>query len=559
MAAPPIVAVRSHNTTNALVARLVGGQTWTQLGGNCGTSNAETTDLLTTKPCDRGCQFGNDFYAWQQNVIYRYNPDTDAWDSAYTAPSMSTANGYGLHSGLYVVYVNDVPNLIGIYISSGSTTRYVIYNGSSWSSGEASASQYEVNGPVIVYKNTLFYTSWDQAKVHQFDPSAPSYTTYNVTGAGSMYTSVGEFFVHNNDLWYLGPLYPSGSTNLSAGLFKFSAGAFPLQQSLTGVVQGGGGNHVARAKWTVLNFGTDTIYAFITGTATGAAYYAGTYCIKLVWNGSSWTQTDKTDPVIPSALRAPVTGGNSAYEVIRWYVLLDIDTNPASPAAYLWFNSCASADSWVYYEWNGEGSVLSVAGTVGAYGIVMPMVIRGGGERVFSSGEPSVEITGKAKGSGGMEISFKAFGDPVILSHGTVTGTFSEGETVTGGISGATAVITRVNSSAQTLEVGNVQGGPFNSSETITTAGGSATTNGAQSGGTTSYTVKLFYDINQQLPDNQCTLTGGVTGGSASRNGNQIDSVTADGVIEYTTIWNFTGDGLSIGDFFIMMPRIAAS
>jgi hypothetical protein len=184
-------------------------------------------------------------------------------------------------------------------------------------------------------------------------------------------------------------------------------------------------------------------------------------------------------------------------------------------------------------------------------------VIRGGGERIFSSGEPTVEITDSAQVSGGMQFSFKAFGDPVILSHGSVTGSFSEGETVTGASSTATATITRVNVSAGTLEVGNVQNGPFGSSEVISTAGGSATTNAAQTGGTTSYTVKLYRDKNQQLPDTQATLIGSVTGGSATRNGNQVDDVTADGVIEYTVIWDFFSDGLGIGDFFCLMPRIS--
>jgi hypothetical protein len=67
------------------------------------------------------------------------------------------------------------------------------------------------------------------------------------------------------------------------------------------------------------------------------------------------------------------------------------------------------------------------------------------------------------------------------LPHGAVTGTFSPGQTVTGGTSGATAPVEMVGNGV--LRLGTVTGGPFTSGETITTASGSAVTSAASSAG----------------------------------------------------------------------------
>lgn len=55
--------------------------------------------------------------------------------------------------------------------------------------------------------------------------------------------------------------------------------------------------------------------------------------------------------------------------------------------------------------------------------------------------------------------------------------------------------------------------------------------------------VKVWHDPNQGRPITQGTLRGSATGGSTSRNGNQIENVDADGVTEYSLIWDFKSDG----------------
>lgn len=63
---------------------------------------------------------------------------------------------------------------------------------------------------------------------------------------------------------------------------------------------------------------------------------------------------------------------------------------------------------------------------------------------------------------------------------------FAVGETVTGGTSGATAVVVSIvqtSATAGTLRVGAITGGPFQDNEALTSAGGAATANGASGAG----------------------------------------------------------------------------
>ena len=73
------------------------------------------------------------------------------------------------------------------------------------------------------------------------------------------------------------------------------------------------------------------------------------------------------------------------------------------------------------------------------------------------------------------------------VPYDTLTTAFAVGETVTGGTSGATAVILSIvqtSATAGTLRVGAITGGPFQNNETLTSASGSALANGASGAGT---------------------------------------------------------------------------
>ena len=72
------------------------------------------------------------------------------------------------------------------------------------------------------------------------------------------------------------------------------------------------------------------------------------------------------------------------------------------------------------------------------------------------------------------------------VGYDALTLPFTVGQTVTGGTSGATAVILSIvqtSATAGTLRVGTITGGPFVDNEALTTAGGAATANGASIAG----------------------------------------------------------------------------
>jgi len=76
------------------------------------------------------------------------------------------------------------------------------------------------------------------------------------------------------------------------------------------------------------------------------------------------------------------------------------------------------------------------------------------------------------------------------------------------------------------------------------------------SGGGATKTVKLFYSNDGREPLNQATLVGAVTGGSATRTGNAVISVTANNTTDYTFIWDVSANGFSSGDPFSVMLTV---
>jgi hypothetical protein len=73
------------------------------------------------------------------------------------------------------------------------------------------------------------------------------------------------------------------------------------------------------------------------------------------------------------------------------------------------------------------------------------------------------------------------------VGYDALAASFAVGQTVTGGTSGATAVILSIvqtSATAGTLRVGTISGGPFQDNEALTTTSGAATANGASSAAT---------------------------------------------------------------------------
>ena len=78
-------------------------------------------------------------------------------------------------------------------------------------------------------------------------------------------------------------------------------------------------------------------------------------------------------------------------------------------------------------------------------------------------------------------------------------------------------------------------------------------------GGGTGRKFKLLYSIGGDPDLLEATLTGPVTGGSATLNTglNQVEGVAADGVTSYTIVWDTAADGIAPGTILDRFPLVA--
>jgi hypothetical protein len=434
-------------------------------------------------------------------VIYKLSSPWTTWTSVHTISIMNSNSGYAFHSGLHVVDVSGTPTMVCLYMNTSNFT------GSSVSSDGSSWTDTNEGGPFpyvpasadfsrsFVYRNTIFWGSnynGINTLMVQFDPSTGALTSYTtIGGTNSPPPATGAMCVFENELYFA--CYNSWNSSAIPILWKLSGGAWAQASTIGQAING----HNIRAGSLACSDASSGFALFVDGGKLYALFPAahntgsniGTYCYEF---DSTLTQTEVTNTVLPASERNTDTGGSlsgTGGGNFRWYVAIDNDSDPENPAVYLWKLSNDSGGSWNYWEWNGPSSVITSGSSAGSTGLAMPAMPQGGGDRWWSANELNIELVGTAAVLGGMQLSFKCYGDP----------------------------------------------------------------------GSSDKTVKLWVAPDEESPRYQCVLTGAVTGGSAVRNGNQVDNVDADdGVTTYTCIWNFGGQTPSVsgGDSIVLMATI---
>jgi len=491
MASPPFLAVRNSNGSNAQVGRLLGGTTFTQVGNNL-SATMETPTSYYSNPCNRAIQFGDSLYAIHQNQVYKLSSPWTTWSSVKTLSIIST-QGYSLHTGFHVVDNAGVPTLVILYADSSSSDGAAAYStdGSTWTeTGSLTTSTISSNrfGRSYVYRNSVFWTKDGTSKVIQFDISSVSMTEYTTLGGSSVPNPGGAgMCAFENELYLVS--YDGTAASDEAWLYKLSGGAFVSVQRVGTTAP----SVLNQLRWehryggAALFPDAGKLYCIISGR-NGVTSRSGANCFELTPSGSTFTETYRSETVIPASLRTTDANGtitDGIGEEFRWYVGIDNETSPTSPAIYLWFLNDDNGGNWSYYEWNGPTTLLSSGSSAGSVGLAMPQFTEGGGARYWTSGENHVEIVSTGIGSGGALITFKAYG------------------------------------------------------------------------GGTGKTVQFYRNGDEEAPDAQATLTGTATGGSATRSGNTVTGVAADGSTSYTIVWDFFTDNFGIGDNYNLMPAIS--
>jgi len=75
--------------------------------------------------------------------------------------------------------------------------------------------------------------------------------------------------------------------------------------------------------------------------------------------------------------------------------------------------------------------------------------------------------------------------------------------------------------------------------------------------GPTNKTVEFYYNRQGEPVTALATLSGTATGGVATRVGNQVLNINADGATTYQITWNFTANSIASGDRVQLVPRIS--
>ena len=210
----------------------------------------------------------------------------------------------------------------------------------------------------------------------------------------------------------------------------------------------------------------------------------GLMCLKLTipTPGGPVVKTDITDPVIPAALRPNDAGTPFDPYGAVFHCFVDDQTDPANPVGYVVYSDqlmFSNVGGSTLYQFNGELAEMTIPAVVaGDSRFAYPDAFEGAGAYLGAppTSEPLLEGylqgTGK-KSTTGVRLQYKVAGDPLLLEfadndlrlkHGVATGgPFVVGETITGAISLEVGIVTVVN--AQDVEVAYLPPPPPNGAD----------------------------------------------------------------------------------------------
>lgn len=188
-------------------------------------------------------------------------------------------------------------------------------------------------------------------------------------------------------------------------------------------------------------------------------------------------QAEVLDNFFPTAQGARLRGGSTAYADIGAAVVRMMVYSSTSDELF------AATASGIYDAdriAGGGVAFADVAGLSSGDWSAVQTATAGGSFLVMANGADPVQYY---NGSTFYPINGVAVNN---VGYDALSAAFSVGETVTGGTSGATAVIVSIvqtSATAGTLRVGAITGGPFIDNEALTSAAGAATANGASASG----------------------------------------------------------------------------
>ena len=383
MSTPPLLVVRYRNGS-AQVGRLLGGTTFKQIGSDLPAGAESTTSITSMSNC-RAVQFKNKIYAFQRDRIYQFDDGTaDDWVEVHQTAVHDPTAGFGFHSGIHVLQINDVPTMVAFYRGSVANFLQALHStdGTSWTlfdTGTLTGSN--VVGRSFVFRNNVYiwFNSLTIPGLLKYDPISKVATILTADPTWAPGFSK-DFCVFDGELYGMGPITSGNNANFS--LKKLIGSQFAQVQTLSG-------NHLTadqnqRLSGSILFSDGVNMYAFLPGR--DGATSPGTTAVQLAPNGATFIETQISVQVLPASVRPPI--GERQF----WHSFLDNDTDPENPNITIWSQVPDGDSSYNAWQWNGPSLLMTNLGPGPDAGLALPHTKDGGGEYVFTQDEPNVEI-----------------------------------------------------------------------------------------------------------------------------------------------------------------------
>lgn len=492
------------------------GLTSTALGNTFG---AQSDTLYSAYPfagSGKTIRFQGEYYSAHGTgtgaLIYKKDDGDSAsggWTLEYTpATTVRTTLGCDCISAFVEVVVSGTPTLVCIYRQNSAVNAYGVihFDGTTWTEPVAS---YTLTGAsigstapaaldIIAHENEVFFfTSSGSVALgpYVYDPVGQTITTVTFETVGAAAPGapqVGKFFVLNTNVYWLG----QHNTSPSAGIWRYDGStAFDVAQSGIGSLITPLADREL-GKWAAWVEGGKAYIAFIGLVSADRGWQV----YEVPTSGSTiGTPVDVTSTVFPTGgdaddlLPAGVATG-AGFGNTNEYAAMHAVHDPEDDSVYL-------------YHGTYQGGVSA--------GIDTWLLL------LFTDGSTAVALAGVGSGGATNEAPPSAFFGGYSFLHEP-------------GILEAW-ITTDPTSSAGGLLISFKAAGDSGSADKV---------------------VSFKVSINGEPSDEDASLFGSATGGSASRNGNTVEDVDADGSTTYTVLWNPGDNGVSSGDYVQLTPKI---
>lgn len=410
MAVPPNLLVLDVGVNPNQVRRLAGGTSLSAIGGGL-TSQDEYNAQVSGN--NRVVQYRRSLIAHSGRGFdlgihyFHYGFETNVWSDIGTILTGAGGVGNTLRgSGCHVLNGPSGQVAGGLMSGNGSAAIVVwTWNGTSFVQTALGSGHSNGLGRSLKWRNVVYQLA--HVSLVSGDPIGGTATSY-APGWTSSNVAQGGICAFRDRLFVL--RHPAVST--APTLYELTGGSLVSLGTMPGAGAGTSLTMLDSCNHALFPLGnTEMVAVYMSSDGTNH----GTRAARIIPSGGGFTFTDITTAIVPAALQPSAV---AAKELHAWEVFVDNDTDPTTPAVYLWHKTTlALGGAGSYYEFVNVASTLGPGTASAGGGILLASSTVGGGERVnFDSTPPGTDFQaitnlGPVGILGGVRLSFRASGD----------------------------------------------------------------------------------------------------------------------------------------------------